>query len=76
MPAVAVGCTVSPQCSCPVCCARAHADESLRQVVHKPAEMTPLTSFALAELGHRAGLPDGVYNCISGDAPAIGALLA
>ena len=42
------------------------------QVVHKPAEQTPLTSLALAELAHRAGLPDGVLNVVSGDPVAIG----
>lgn len=30
---------------------------------------------ALAELGHRAGLPDGVFNVVSGDSVAIGAVL-
>lgn len=38
----------------------------------KPAELTPLTAFALAELGKRAGIPKGVLNIISGDAVAIG----
>jgi len=32
------------------------------QVVIKPAELTPLTAVALAELAERAGLPDGVLN--------------
>ena len=41
-------------------------------VVHKPAEQTPLTSLALAELAQRAGVPAGVYNVVSGDAAAIG----
>src|SRR5690606_30814221 len=44
-------------------------------VVLKPAPETPLTAFALAELGMRAGLPAGVLNVISGDAPAIGQVL-
>ena len=38
----------------------------------KPAELTPLTAFALAELGRRAGMPKGVLNVISGDAVSIG----
>eukprot|EP00204_Picochlorum_oklahomense_P000692 CAMPEP_0118800564 /NCGR_PEP_ID=MMETSP1161-20130426/2423_1 /TAXON_ID=249345 /ORGANISM="Picochlorum oklahomensis, Strain CCMP2329" /LENGTH=497 /DNA_ID=CAMNT_0006728405 /DNA_START=71 /DNA_END=1564 /DNA_ORIENTATION=- len=38
----------------------------------KPAELTPLTAFALAELGKRAGIPKGVLNIVSGDAIAIG----
>ncbi|KAG2452440.1 hypothetical protein HYH02_002683 [Chlamydomonas schloesseri] len=41
-------------------------------VVLKPAELTPLTAIALAELAERAGLPDGVLNLVMGDAPAIG----
>ncbi|MDZ7842443.1 MAG: NAD-dependent succinate-semialdehyde dehydrogenase [Gammaproteobacteria bacterium] len=38
----------------------------------KPAEDTPLTALALAELGDRAGLPAGVLNIVTGDARAIG----
>jgi succinate-semialdehyde dehydrogenase/glutarate-semialdehyde dehydrogenase len=41
-------------------------------VVVKPAEDTPLTALALAELAHRAGIPKGVFNVITGDAPPIG----
>jgi succinate-semialdehyde dehydrogenase/glutarate-semialdehyde dehydrogenase len=42
-------------------------------VVLKPAEATPLSALALAELGERAGLPPGVFNIITGlDASAIG----
>ena len=44
-------------------------------VVVKPAEATPLTALALAELGVRAGLPPGVLNVVTGDradAAAIG----
>ncbi len=40
--------------------------------VCKPAELTPLSAFALAELAERAGVPKGVINMVSGDAPAIG----
>lgn len=40
--------------------------------VCKPAELTPLSAFALAELAQRAGIPNGVINMVSGDAPAIG----
>jgi len=41
-------------------------------VVLKPAEQTPLSAFALAELAERAGFPKGVFNVLTGDAPAIG----
>ena len=41
--------------------------------VLKPAEQTPLSALALAELGERAGFPAGVMNIVTGmDAPAIG----
>ncbi len=41
-------------------------------VVLKPAEQTPLSALALAELADRSGLPPGVLNIVTGDAPAIG----
>jgi succinate-semialdehyde dehydrogenase/glutarate-semialdehyde dehydrogenase len=41
-------------------------------VVAKPAEQTPLSALAIAELGQRAGLPKGVLNVVTGDAAAIG----
>jgi succinate-semialdehyde dehydrogenase/glutarate-semialdehyde dehydrogenase len=47
-------------------------------VVAKPAEQTPLTALALAELAERAGFPAGVFNVVTGSAastPAIGAEL-
>lgn len=37
-------------------------------VVIKPAEATPLTALAAAELAQRAGLPPGVLNVLSADA--------
>jgi succinate-semialdehyde dehydrogenase/glutarate-semialdehyde dehydrogenase len=40
--------------------------------VVKPAPETPLSALALAELAHRAGLPAGVLNVLTGDAVAIG----
>src|SRR5437762_4060494 len=36
-------------------------------IVLKPAEFTPLTALAFAELAHAAGLPPGVLNVITGD---------
>jgi len=41
-------------------------------VVIKPAEATPYSALALAELAHRAGFPPGVLNVVTGDAKAIG----
>ena len=44
--------------------------------VLKPAEQTPLSALALAELAKRAGFPDGVINIVTGlDAPAMGETL-
>ncbi len=44
--------------------------------VLKPAQETPLSTLKLAEIIHRAGLPDGVLNVILGDGPVIGEHLA
>jgi succinate-semialdehyde dehydrogenase/glutarate-semialdehyde dehydrogenase len=47
-------------------------------VVVKPAEQTPLSALALAELAHRAGIPPGVFNVLPADEAnsiAIGAVL-
>lgn len=44
-------------------------------IIVKPAEQTPLSALAMAELAHRAGVPAGVFNVITGDAPAIGEAL-
>jgi succinate-semialdehyde dehydrogenase/glutarate-semialdehyde dehydrogenase len=44
-------------------------------IVVKPAELTPLSAFALGVLGLEAGLPPGVLQIVTGDAPAIGAAL-
>src|SRR5579871_3502951 len=41
-------------------------------VVLKPAEQTPLSALALAELAERAGIPAGVFNVITGDPAEIG----
>ena len=43
--------------------------------VIKPAPETPLTALALGELAMRAGIPAGVLNIITGDAPAIGQVM-
>ena len=47
-------------------------------MVLKPAEQTPLSAMAIAQLGLEAGLPDGVFQLVTGaaeDAPSIGAEL-
>jgi len=41
-------------------------------VVLKPAEQTPYSALAMAELAERAGIPKGVFNVVTGDAAAIG----
>ncbi|MFX1675996.1 aldehyde dehydrogenase family protein [Paraburkholderia sp. A2WS-5] len=45
-------------------------------VVLKPAEYTPLTALLFAELAHRAGLPKGVLNVVTGDGSTGAALAA
>jgi len=44
-------------------------------VVVKPAQNTPFSALALAELAERAGIPKGVINIVTGDSKAIGAEL-
>jgi succinate-semialdehyde dehydrogenase/glutarate-semialdehyde dehydrogenase len=44
-------------------------------VVLKPAEQTPFSALALAELAERAGVPKGVFNVITGSPAKIGAQL-
>ena len=47
-------------------------------VITKPAEQTPLSALACAELAQRAGMPPGVLNIVTGDADssiAIGQVL-
>lgn len=41
-------------------------------MVVKPAEQTPLTALALADLAERAGVPSGVFNVVTGHATEIG----
>jgi betaine-aldehyde dehydrogenase len=45
-------------------------------IVLKPASATPLTTIRLAELALEAGVPDGVFNVITGRGDVIGAALA
>lgn len=45
-------------------------------VVAKPAELTPLSSFRIAELLDEAGVPAGVFNLVSGQGSIVGETLA
>ena len=44
-------------------------------VVHKPAERTPLSALRLAHLVTEAGTPRGAYNIVTGDGPALAAVM-
>lgn len=44
-------------------------------VVLKPAEQSPLSALLLGRLAGEAGLPDGVFNVVTGDGPTTGAAL-
>ena len=41
-------------------------------VVHKPASDTPLSALLMAEILHNAGVPDGVFNVITGSGAELG----
>lgn len=41
-------------------------------IVHKPAELSPLTASILAEASKEAGLPDGVWNMVNGYGEVVG----
>lgn len=43
--------------------------------VVRPASQTPLSAFAVAELAHRAGVPAGVFNVLTGGSTEIGKVL-
>lgn len=45
-------------------------------VVLKPAEYTPLSAIAFAEICREAGLPDGVFNIVNGDGETGAAIVA
>ncbi|WP_304166939.1 NAD-dependent succinate-semialdehyde dehydrogenase [Lonsdalea britannica] len=44
-------------------------------MIVKPAEQTPFTALALGELALQAGIPAGVLQVITGEAPAVGKVL-
>jgi aldehyde dehydrogenase (NAD+) len=41
-------------------------------IIHKPASDTPLTALALAQVALDAGMPEGVYNLITGPGGSLG----
>ncbi|MBR9908968.1 MAG: 5-carboxymethyl-2-hydroxymuconate semialdehyde dehydrogenase [Gammaproteobacteria bacterium] len=41
-------------------------------IVHKPAELTPLSAMLLADIARDAGLPDGVWNTVNGFGETVG----
>lgn len=41
-------------------------------IVHKPAELTPLSAMLLAEIATDAGIPDGVWNTVNGFGEVVG----
>ena len=45
-------------------------------VVLKPSEVAPLNAFLLADVVHEVGLPNGVFNLVSGSGPVVGEALA
>ena len=45
-------------------------------VVLKPSELTPLTAYLLADAAVEAGLPDGVFNLVTGTGPVVGSAVA
>ena len=45
-------------------------------VVLKPSEVAPLDAFILAEVIDAAGLPEGVFNLVTGTGPVVGEALA
>jgi acyl-CoA reductase-like NAD-dependent aldehyde dehydrogenase len=44
-------------------------------IVLKPASQTPLSAYKIAELFHRAGLPGGALNVVSGSGRSVGDIL-
>jgi aldehyde dehydrogenase (NAD+) len=44
-------------------------------VILKPSEVAPLTAWDVAEVAEEVGLPDGVFNLVSGTGPVVGEAL-
>lgn len=45
-------------------------------IVLKPSEVAPLNAFILAEIVHEVGLPNGVFNMVTGTGPVVGEAIA
>ncbi|WP_040493991.1 aldehyde dehydrogenase family protein [Ilumatobacter nonamiensis] len=45
-------------------------------IVLKPSEVAPLNAFILAEIVHDVGLPNGVFNLVTGTGPVVGEAIA
>ena len=45
-------------------------------MVFKPSEISPYCSMLLAEVMHKAGVPNGVFNLVNGYGPIVGAALS
>lgn len=45
-------------------------------MVVKPAQEAPLAAWAVCDVARRAGVPDGVVNCLTGEGPPLGEALA
>jgi len=45
-------------------------------VVLKPSEVAPLSAYVFADLAAEAGIPDGVFNLVSGTGPEVGEAIA
>ena len=45
-------------------------------VVLKPSEVAPVDAFMLAEIIHEVGLPEGVFNLVTGTGPVVGEAIA
>jgi acyl-CoA reductase-like NAD-dependent aldehyde dehydrogenase len=45
-------------------------------VVLKPSEVAPIDAFMLAEIIHEIGLPEGVFNLVTGTGPVVGEAMA
>ena len=45
-------------------------------MVLKPSEISPLSTYLLAQILHEAAVPAGVFNMVNGDGPTVGAAIA